>query len=1156
MQKRLWIVGGLVLMAGVVAVLFLLPSRGQEHPATVVEAVNKVDAHPRPKDDWGPAAVGMAIYGSGQVRTGAASSARLELLKGLVRLSAESLFTVKESATRQGKLVTTLFLQEGRLWAHLTSDQPHEFTVETGSAVAAVRDTRFSVGVDPDQTTRVSVAEGEVVVTAQGVSVTVVAGQQATVEPGQPPSPPEPMSEEERDLWASEGEMEPKIVFPENGQMIWGTINVLVVLPGVEVSEVVFAYDGGEGFVDFAVDDGTVVDSDFVREDRFGTWDTSGLPTGDYTLQARAEGADGQIVIPEVTVTVVDEPQVDIEWSVIASSEEVTRVLLSASESSNPDLYQLGYTWVFADGSTSEGASVEREFASHPVCHQPILDDYEMLYELAPEEMTELEPLVEEIMAGPCVEPVVLSYTHPGGTWGEETILVSIGPDQTAKVASVSARLVLALAVDVSKDYAGDAKRIDELNRETERIAAILKKAYTKAKEEEKFDLFLTQVLVLSARTDLRGAKASLKLGRLGRAINQVAEARKNLRRASEFIRSNNIDAVKGEADKLDLASAGASAAWGRLRLVELIGDEAKTVTSPAVATKCEYKGGGVWVECKGSQYAQGSRHSKVYCTQFLVIQSSDRHDDDVILHEFGHHTMYKAMKVNLPGGNHSLKTKCTEKLAWSEGWGNFLQAVLQGKGTYKDVETGGDLKYNLEKDPKGYAQKGPDEEGSVSAILWDLYDGTDGVKDEDKDGVSIEFKYIWEAMKESKNATDVGTLKRFYKELIKIIDANEKLKKDINKDKIKAIFQEHNVNVVAPPAPGPTITPTPTPEKEEVAPPAPTAKDYVEECNALLVRGKSLLEVHDQTGEGDCKLAIELAQSAIDKATAALELDPDNVYACLCRAKSHIVLGGPYLKDTIPDLECAAEGLEEGNDKNEARRELETLRQSLAEPPTVSMSHFTCAEGWDWESGAAFNQSTTFSGCPKEIWCRREQKNTNKEVALVQWLKDYELVCQHYTDELEGSYDGSGWTTDPDEDCIPPGTYHVEAWIGPWKMAEVSFNVTDQEVAPPTSAPPTILSIDFPSRIPPDGTGIDGSVRFRDPDGDVNWVTFDVVSASDFESFAFNPVNYLIEGDATEGVFSFHTWSNVVQQVTLRVTLYDDAGNSSAPVDFSFTSE
>jgi hypothetical protein len=205
MKKRAWIAGGLAL-ATITVALFLLLAGGQEHPATIVETVNKVDAHARPRDDWQPAAVDMAIYGGGRVRTGAASAARIELLEGLVRLSADSIFTVKKSATRQGKLVTTLSLQEGRLWAHLAPGQPHEFAVETGSAVAAVRDTDFSVRV-ADGETLLSVAKGEVVLTAQEQSVTVAALQQATVEPGQPPAPPEPMSDEERALWATEGEM-------------------------------------------------------------------------------------------------------------------------------------------------------------------------------------------------------------------------------------------------------------------------------------------------------------------------------------------------------------------------------------------------------------------------------------------------------------------------------------------------------------------------------------------------------------------------------------------------------------------------------------------------------------------------------------------------------------------------------------------------------------------------------------------------------------------------------------------------------------------------------------------------------------------------------------------------------------------------------------
>ncbi|MFZ5916046.1 MAG: FecR family protein [Chloroflexota bacterium] len=206
MKQRLWIAGGLVLVVVVIIVILLFSLREQERTATVIEAVNEVDAHPRPKDNWLPAVVDMTIYGGGQVRAGTESSARLELLEGTVCLSADSIFTVKKSVTRRGTLLTTLFLEEGRLWVHLTSDWPHEFTVETGSAVATVRDTRFSVKV-ADGETLVSVAEGEVELTAQEQSVTVAAAEQATVEPGQPPSPPEPLSDEERRMWATEGEI-------------------------------------------------------------------------------------------------------------------------------------------------------------------------------------------------------------------------------------------------------------------------------------------------------------------------------------------------------------------------------------------------------------------------------------------------------------------------------------------------------------------------------------------------------------------------------------------------------------------------------------------------------------------------------------------------------------------------------------------------------------------------------------------------------------------------------------------------------------------------------------------------------------------------------------------------------------------------------------
>jgi hypothetical protein len=204
MKKILWFAVGLMSIAAMAG--SCVQPEGQQTTATVIETIHHVEAHARSQEAWQPATLGMIVYGGGQVRTGADSSARLQLLAGIVRLWAETIFTVKEETFHQDRLVTTLFLQSGRLWAHVTTDRPHEFTVETASAVAAVRDTHFSIKVEPDQTTLVSVAEGEVLLTAQGKQVTVMAGQQATVKPGQPPDPPEPMSDDELALWAAEGD--------------------------------------------------------------------------------------------------------------------------------------------------------------------------------------------------------------------------------------------------------------------------------------------------------------------------------------------------------------------------------------------------------------------------------------------------------------------------------------------------------------------------------------------------------------------------------------------------------------------------------------------------------------------------------------------------------------------------------------------------------------------------------------------------------------------------------------------------------------------------------------------------------------------------------------------------------------------------------------
>jgi DNA-binding beta-propeller fold protein YncE len=95
----------------------------------------------------------------------------------------------------------------------------------------------------------------------------------------------------------------------------------------------------------------------------------------------------------------------------------------------------------------------------------------------------------------------------------------------------------------------------------------------------------------------------------------------------------------------------------------------------------------------------------------------------------------------------------------------------------------------------------------------------------------------------------------------------------------------------------------------------------------------------------------------------------------------------------------------------------------------------------------------------------------------------------------------------------------------------------------------PEILGVELWPAIPADGSKTFGAVRFRDADGDIVQARFDVVEAVDFAPFSFNPK---VKGQTSES-FPFFVFSRVPQKVRLRLTLLDEAGNQSLPVEFGF---
>ncbi len=182
--------------------------------ATVVDVINQVDAHPLPEGEWQAAQVEMTIYQGGEVWAQEASTARVALEEGLLRVAPNTIFTFDQPEPD----ALRLNLQQGQAWIEVEGLSPEEtFEVQTPTTVASVRGTRFSVRVDQDGRTIVSTQVGTVTVEAGGAMVDATAGWQTDVPPGGSPSAPTPLSVEEQVRWGMATGAGLDVVLPATG---------------------------------------------------------------------------------------------------------------------------------------------------------------------------------------------------------------------------------------------------------------------------------------------------------------------------------------------------------------------------------------------------------------------------------------------------------------------------------------------------------------------------------------------------------------------------------------------------------------------------------------------------------------------------------------------------------------------------------------------------------------------------------------------------------------------------------------------------------------------------------------------------------------------------------------------------------------------------
>jgi hypothetical protein len=152
------------------------------------------------EDEYALAENGYIVEAYGQVMTKTHSKARLDLSNGsLVRLSADTIFTLQPAERRSDGLLQHLQLSVGKLWIILNGGA---LDVETPSGLASVRGSYLSVSYNPETgETYITCLEGTCTLTDEQGSVEIGAGQTAVIShAGEPPVVGE-MSEEEVQEW-------------------------------------------------------------------------------------------------------------------------------------------------------------------------------------------------------------------------------------------------------------------------------------------------------------------------------------------------------------------------------------------------------------------------------------------------------------------------------------------------------------------------------------------------------------------------------------------------------------------------------------------------------------------------------------------------------------------------------------------------------------------------------------------------------------------------------------------------------------------------------------------------------------------------------------------------------------------------------------------
>jgi Flp pilus assembly protein TadD len=155
-------------------------------PAEIISVQGKGEFRDQGEASWKDAIVRQPVAVGSFVRTGDASRMAVLLAdQTQIRLAANSMIQVKEVG--DGKDRDTVIKQSaGRSWTQ-SKNVPGKLTVETPTALAAIRGTDWELVVDEDGRSTLTVLSGEIGFSNESGAVTVSAGEQAVAEKDKAP---------------------------------------------------------------------------------------------------------------------------------------------------------------------------------------------------------------------------------------------------------------------------------------------------------------------------------------------------------------------------------------------------------------------------------------------------------------------------------------------------------------------------------------------------------------------------------------------------------------------------------------------------------------------------------------------------------------------------------------------------------------------------------------------------------------------------------------------------------------------------------------------------------------------------------------------------------------------------------------------------------